>query len=181
MADSDHDKKLQIIKDNLKSYPDFPKKGINFYDVFSLLAEPATCSALLDLLSATVRRVCPDVDVFVGLDARGFLFGLPLATAFQRPFVPIRKKGKLPGRTASVTYQLEYGEDEFEIQADSISKGQKVVILDDLLATGGTLSAANTLVSGLGAAVCLNLVAIELAALSGRDRVASPVEAVLCL
>jgi len=184
MSASDDEKKvqkLQLIKDTLKSYPDFPKEGINFYDVFSLLAAPVTCRALLELLEARVRQVCPSVDVFVGLDARGFLFGLPLAMAFSRPFVPIRKRGKLPGKTASVSYKLEYGEDVFEIQADSISKGQKVVILDDLLATGGTLAAANSLVSNLGAEVCLSLVCIELAFLEGRKKVASPVETILTL
>jgi len=173
--------KLQLIKDNLQSYPDFPKKGIVFRDIFSVLAVPAASSALLSLLLSAVRAHCPDVQVIAGLDARGFLFGLPLAEALGKPFIPIRKKGKLPGPTHSVSYKLEYGEDVFEIKADSIAAGDKVVLVDDLLATGGTLEAANKLVALAGGSVGLNLVCLELVELKGRQRFSSPVHAVVPL
>lgn len=159
------------IKKSIKSYPDFPKSGIVFRDVFSILMKPDLSADLMVLLEEKITTLCPDVDVIVGLESRGFLFGMPLALTLKKPFVPIRKKGKLPGVLKSVTYSLEYGTDEFEAQSDSIKPGQKVVIVDDLLATGGTMGAACKLVSDMGGDVKLCLVCIELQDLKGREKV----------
>ncbi|KAF2358127.1 Adenine phosphoribosyl transferase [Trinorchestia longiramus] len=173
--------KLNNIATAIKSYPDFPKQGIQFWDIFSLLNIPSATSDLMSILQSRVKSECPKVDVFVGLESRGFLFGVLLASAFGKPFVPIRKKGKLPGSTKQVAFKLEYGEDIFEIQADSITPGQCVVIVDDLLATGGTLKAANDLVTSVGGNVGLNLICIELKELGGRSKVSSPAVSVLQL
>ncbi|XP_047735611.1 adenine phosphoribosyltransferase isoform X2 [Hyalella azteca] len=150
-------------------------------DIFSVLNTPSAARDLVSLLESHIHEKCPQVDVFVGLESRGFLFGLPLSTSFFKPFIPIRKKGKLPGKTKEVSFKLEYGEDVFEIQAESIKPGQCVVILDDLLATGGSLKAANELVSSMGGTVGLNLVCIELKDLQGRNNITSPVQSVLQL
>lgn len=129
------------------------------------------CTALKELLLDHIRRTCPDVDVIIGLDARGFLFGFMLAAELERGFVPIRKRGKLPGTCHSYEYKLEYGSDTFDIQANSIKPGQKVVIVDDLLATGGTLAAACHLVEQAGGVVQNIVVVIELISLNGRSKI----------
>ncbi|XP_037075656.1 adenine phosphoribosyltransferase-like isoform X2 [Pollicipes pollicipes] len=171
--------KIAILKNAIGSYPDFPKKGVLFRDVFGVLLQPAAFATLRDVLLARVRHLEPAPEAVVALDARGFLFGPLLALEFGLPFVPIRKRGKLPGAVKSVTYQLEYGQDTFEIQDGALAKGQNVLIVDDLLATGGTMAAACQLVSDVGASVVSCLVVIELRELRGRDKIAAPVHTVL--
>lgn len=161
---------LELIKQHIGEYPDFPKKGILFKDIFTALRNGAVCQAVKRLLVDHVRRACPDVEVIVGLEARGFLFSLLIAAELGVSCVPIRKKGKLPGECVQHEYQLEYGTDTFEIQKGSIVSGQKVLIVDDLLATGGTLDAANNLVQQVGGVVVQNVVIMELSTLGGRKK-----------
>jgi adenine phosphoribosyltransferase len=134
---------------------------------------------VIDLLFDAIKESAPGVEVIVGLESRGFLFGPILSQRLGIPFVPIRKKGKLPGELVSVAYQLEYGSDSFEAQKDSIEHGQKVLVFDDLLATGGTMKAACDLVEQLGALVSLCLVIVELVDLDGRKKVSRPVKSLL--
>lgn len=139
-------------------------------DIFTATTDGRVCAALKDLLVEHVQTTHPDVEVIVGLDARGFLFGFMLAAELGIAFVPIRKKGKLPGLCHSHQYKSEYGSDTFEIQADSIKAGQKVVIVDDLLATGGTLASACHLIAQSGGVVQEIVVLLELLSLRGRDK-----------
>lgn len=130
------------------------------------------CAALKELFLAHIKRECPDVEVVCGLEARGFLFGFQIAADLGIPFVPIRKKGKLPGELYSQEYALEYGTDKFEIQKNAIKSGQKVLIVDDLLATGGTMEAASRLIEKCGGQVAECLAVIELVGLNGRSKLA---------
>ena len=141
---------------------------INFRDIFGALADGPTCSALKELVLNYVKKNHPAIDVVVGLDARGFLFSFTIAADLGIGCVPIRKKNKLPGETFKVEYQLEYGSDVFEMQCDAIKNGQKVLIVDDLLATGGTLNAACQLVTKSGGVIDGCLVIMELTDLNGR-------------
>jgi len=163
--------KLQLVKDHIGTFADFPRPGIVFRDIFTALANGKVCSALKDLLIDHIRTSCSGIDVVVALDARGFLFGFMLAAELGIPFVPVRKKGKLPGKCLSHEYNLEYGTDVFEIQAKSITPGQKVVIVDDLLATGGSLKAACELIQQTGGIVTEIIVVIELKSLNGRSKI----------
>ncbi|XP_058065320.1 adenine phosphoribosyltransferase [Anopheles bellator] len=167
---SDQSAIVELIKKHIGEYPDFPKKGILFRDIFTALRHGEVCKAIKNVLLSYVREQCPDVQVIVGLEARGFLFSLLIAAELGISSVPIRKKGKLPGSCAQQEYVLEYGTDVFEIQKGSISSGQKVLIIDDLLATGGTMDAANKLVQQLGGIVAQNVVIIELTELGGRKK-----------
>src|SRR5215831_13772270 len=133
----------------IRDMPDFPKKGILFKDITPLLAEPAAFREAIRRMSTRVERP----EVVVAIESRGFLLGVALAMAWELPLVPARKFGKLPGRTVREVYSLEYGEDALEIQADALRKGQRVVIVDDLLATGGTAETTARLVEQLGARV----------------------------
>lgn len=142
-----------------------------FRDVFTALTNGAVCSAIRDLLTDHVRNSGIEVDAIVGLDARGFLFGFALAAELKLPFVPIRKKGKLPGKCLSYEYSLEYGSGILEMQESSLQAGQQVIIVDDLLATGGTLNGACELVKAVGATVAEIIVIIELLSLGGRKNV----------
>jgi len=173
------EKKLQELKKHISSYPEFPKPGILFRDMFSLLRNPEAFKDLKEVLIEVSRRNIPDAQVIVGLESRGFLFGTILAIELGLPFVPIRKPGKLPGQLNSVTYELEYGSDTFEIQKESIEPGQKVLILDDLLATGGSLKAACQLIESSGGVVAGCLVIMELVNLRGRDKIKQPVFSLL--
>ncbi|XP_063225218.1 adenine phosphoribosyltransferase isoform X2 [Bacillus rossius redtenbacheri] len=148
-------------------------------DIFSVLADPEASKKLHGLLIRHVRAKTPGVQAFVALESRGFLFGSVLALEFGVPFVPIRKKGKLPGAVYQETYQLEYGTDILEVQKDSITSGQKVVIVDDLIATGGTLEAGCRLVRRCGATVEQCLVIMELTALRGRAQVSADVHSLI--
>ncbi|XP_077982325.1 adenine phosphoribosyltransferase-like [Glandiceps talaboti] len=165
---------IQTVKECIRSFPDFPKPGINFRDIFPVLKDPKVFALLIDILADTIKTRVGQVDVIVGLEARGFLFGPMVAVKLGAAFVPIRKKGKLPGKCASVEYTLEYGKDIFEAQSDAIKEGQKVVIIDDLLATGGTMKAASKLVSDMGGEVTLCLVVIELIDLDGQSKLSHP-------
>lgn len=161
---------LELIKKHIGEYPDFPKKGILFKDIFTALRNGPVCQAIKRLLVNHIRETCPDVEVIVGLEARGFLFSLLIAAELGISCVPIRKKGKLPGECVQHEYKLEYGTDTFELQKGSIIRGQKVLIVDDLLATGGTMDAANQLVLQAGGIIVQDVVVMELTTLGGRKK-----------
>jgi adenine phosphoribosyltransferase len=160
------------LKDHIRQVPDFPKPGIQFYDVSTLLAHADAWAVTMGRLANAVRAHQPDL--LVGIESRGFLVAAPLAYALGKGFAMVRKKGKLPGKTIRHTYDLEYGTDTVEIQADAVARGQKVVVLDDLLATGGTLAAACTLLRNVGADVRGAACIIELTFLEGRKRLDVP-------
>ena len=161
------------LKQHIRSIPDFPKPGILFYDISTLLAHPQAWRATVERLAEAVRPQRPDL--LVGIESRGFLVAAPLAFAIGSGFAMVRKKGKLPGKTIRYTYDLEYGSDTIEIQADAIEPGQRVVVLDDLLATGGTMQAAVELVRRQGGTAVAGACIIELGFLEGRRRVEVPV------
>ena len=158
---------MKRIEDYIIAVPDFPKPGVLFRDITGILSDPDGLKLTLDAFYKTLENV--DFDVVVGLEARGFLFGVPIAEHFHKPFVPERKKGKLPRETVEVTYNLEYGTACMEIHKDAIKPGQRVVIVDDLLATGGTAKAAAHLVEKMGGKVECFAFVIELAGLKGRE------------
>ena len=156
------------VEEYIRSIPDFPEPGINFRDITSVLQDADGLQAPIDAMQALID---PDeVDVIAGTESRGFLFGAPIAYNLHKPFVLIRKKGKLPCATISKKYDLEYGTAEIEIHRDAVAPGQRVVIIDDLLATGGTLAACNALIEELGGVVAKNVFLIELAGLNGREK-----------
>ena len=161
------------LKQHIRSIPNFPKPGILFYDISTLLAHPQAWRATVERLAEEVRSHRPDL--LVGIESRGFLVAAPLAFAIGGGFAMVRKKGKLPGKTVRYSYDLEYGTDTIEIQEDAISPGQRVVIVDDLLATGGTMQAAVELVRRQGGTVVAGACIIELGFLNGRSRVEVPV------
>ncbi len=162
----------------IRSVPDFPRPGINFYDITPLLADPAGLAWSVELMVQPFRG--KHVDLVTGAESRGFIFGTAVARELSAGFVPIRKVGKLPAQTRRFEYALEYGTDALEIHNDSISPGQRVLVVDDVLATGGTLAACCELVRDLGGTVAAVVVLIELAALHGRERLAGcPVFSVL--
>lgn len=166
------------LKDHIRSHPDFPKPGILFYDIASLLNDPSALTFCFDELEGILRQWNPDV--IAGIESRGFLFAVPLAQRLGLPMMMIRKEGKLPGPTHGHTYDLEYGTDTVEIQQDALSAGQRVVILDDLLATGGTLAASVKLCETVGAKVVGCAVVIELPFLDGRRQINSPLHSLVC-
>jgi adenine phosphoribosyltransferase len=165
------------LKKHIRSIPDFPKPGILFYDISTLLAHPKAWHATIERMAETVKAYKPEV--LAGIESRGFLLAAPLALALGTGFVMLRKKGKLPGITVRHTYALEYGTDTIEVQADAVDKGKRVVLVDDLLATGGTMAAAVTLLEQVGAVVPAAACIIELTFLEGRKRLPVPVEALL--
>ena len=158
---------MKKLKEYIRSIPDFPEKGIIFRDVTSILMDADGLKLAIDELAKCVEGM--DFDVIAGAESRGFLFGMPLAYLLHKPFVPIRKKGKLPCETVEKTYDLEYGTATIEIHKDAIKPGDKVVLLDDLIATGGTMKAAAELVEELGGEVVEMLFLIELVDLKGRE------------
>ena len=158
---------MKRIEDFIIAVPDFPKPGVLFRDITGILSDPDGLKLTLDAFYKTLENV--DFDVVVGLEARGFLFGVPIAEHFHKPFVPERKKGKLPRETVEITYNLEYGTACMEVHKDAIKPGQRVVIVDDLLATGGTAKAAAHLVEKMGGKVECFAFVIELADLKGRE------------
>jgi adenine phosphoribosyltransferase len=160
------------LKDHIRSVPDFPKPGILFYDISTLLAHPDAWKTTVRRLSDALRPHEPEL--LVGIESRGFLVAAPLAYELRRGFAMVRKEGKLPGRTVRFTYDLEYGTDTIEIQEDAITPGQRVVVLDDLLATGGTMQAAIDLVRQRGGIVTAAACIIELGFLNGRSRIDVP-------
>jgi adenine phosphoribosyltransferase len=165
------------LKQHIRGIPDFPKPGILFYDISTLLAHADAWRATVGRLDETLRPYNPDL--LVGIESRGFLVSAPLAYSLGCGFVMVRKKGKLPGTTIPYTYDLEYGTDTIEIQADAIKPGQRVIVLDDLLATGGTLSAAIRLCRMVGGEVLAAACIIELAFLDGRKRINVPFSSVV--
>ena len=156
------------IKDHIRTIPDFPKPGINFYDISTLLAHADAWQVAMGRLAKTISRHQPDI--LAGIESRGFLVAAPLALKLGCGFTMVRKQGKLPGPTIAHEYDLEYGTDIVEIQEDAVESGQRVVVLDDLLATGGTLSASNELFRKIGAEVVGTACIIELTFLGGRQR-----------
>lgn len=165
------------LKEHIRSVPDFPKPGILFYDISTLLAHPAAWKATVDRLAEAIRPFRPDL--LAGIESRGFLTAAPLALELGLGFIMIRKKGKLPGPTVPYTYDLEYGTDTVEIQEGAVPAGSRVVILDDLLATGGTLHASVQLLRKVGARVTGGACIIELTFLEGRGKLDIPFEALI--
>ena len=160
------------IKDYIRGIPDFPAEGILFYDISTLLADADAWQVTMGRLAKDVSRHQPDI--LAGIESRGFLVAAPLALKLGLGFTMVRKQGKLPGATISHEYELEYGSDVIEIQEDAVEKGQRVVLLDDLLATGGTMAAAVALFRKVGAEVAGGACIIELAFLGGRDKLDIP-------
>ncbi|MCC5844785.1 MAG: adenine phosphoribosyltransferase [Verrucomicrobia bacterium] len=158
----------QILQDAIRDIPDFPKPGIVFKDITPILHDPVAYRAFIDLLIAEYKD--RNLDAIVAVDARGFLFGGALAYALGVSLVPVRKKGKLPFNTHEISYELEYGTATLEIHDDALSPGDRVLILDDLLATGGTVEATISLCKGLGAEVVGCAFLLELSFLGGRER-----------
>ncbi len=165
------------LKDHIRSVPDFPKPGILFYDVSTLISHPRAWRACVRRLADIVDGYEPDV--LVGIESRGFLTAAPLALELGLGFVMVRKKGKLPGPIIPHTYELEYGSDSIEIQEDAIKPGDRVVILDDLLATGGTLAASVELTRKVGGDVKGAVCIIELPDLQGRSKLDIPVDSLI--
>lgn len=159
---------MKKLEDYVLTIPDFPEKGIMFRDVTSVLQDADGLQLAIDTMQDMVKDL--DIDVVVGAESRGFIFGTPIAYNLHKPFVLIRKKGKLPRETISTTYDLEYGQATIEMHKDAIKPGQKVLVVDDLIATGGTTEAMIKLVEELGGEVVGIVVLMELAGLKGRDR-----------
>lgn len=159
---------MDELKRLIREIPDYPKPGILFYDLTTLLKDPAGFHSLVDKLCAHYNG--KKVDVVAGIEARGFIFAPALAYRLGAGFVPVRKPKKLPWKVSSVTYELEYGSDQLEIHQDAITAGQRVLLCDDLLATGGTAAAAVNLARQLGAEIAGAAFAVELKFLHGRDR-----------
>ena len=159
---------MKKLEEYVKSIPDFPEKGIIFRDVTSVLQDAEGLHLAIDQMQEKLEGV--DFDVGLGPESRGFIFGVPIAYNMHKAFVPVRKKGKLPRATISQTYDLEYGTATIEIHKDAIQPGQKVVIIDDLIATGGTTEAIIKMVEELGGEVVKIVFLMELAGLKGRER-----------
>jgi adenine phosphoribosyltransferase len=162
------------LKDHIRSIPDFPKPGILFYDISTLLAHPDAWQVAMGRMASLISKHQPSL--LAGIESRGFLLAAPLALKLGCGFVMLRKRGKLPGATVGLDYDLEYGTDRIEIQQDAIQPGQRVVVVDDLLATGGTMAAGIKLLRNVGAEVPAAGALIELTFLHGRRRLDVPVE-----
>jgi adenine phosphoribosyltransferase len=162
---------MDDLKKLIREIPDYPKPGILFYDLTTLLKDPGGFHSLVDKLCEHYNG--KKVDIVAGIEARGFIFAPALAYRLNAGFIPVRKPKKLPWKTASVTYQLEYGSDQLEIHEDAVRPGQRVLLCDDLLATGGTASAAINLVRKLGGEVAGAAFAVELSFLNGRSKLPS--------
>lgn len=167
------------IEEYVLSIPDFPEPGIIFRDITSVIQDADGLQLAINSMQAKIDP--NEVDVIAGTESRGFIFGAPIAYNLHKPFVLIRKKGKLPRQTVSKEYALEYGTAEIEMHTDAVKPGQRVVVIDDLLATGGTMEACNQLVEELGGKVVKDLFLIELAGLKGREKLNGyEVESVIC-
>jgi adenine phosphoribosyltransferase len=161
---------MDELKARIRNIPDFPKAGILFYDITTLLQEPVGFRLAIDAVALPFKN--QGIDVVVGIESRGFIFGAAVADRIDAGFIPVRKPGKLPSKTIRESYALEYGTDSLEMHADAVRNGQRVLIVDDLLATGGTARATLNLVKQLGGQVHGLAFLIELLALKGRDRLA---------
>ena len=159
---------MEYLKKLIRHVPDFPKKGILFYDITTLLRDPGGLREALDGLTTPFREKA--IDLVVGIESRGFILGAAMAEKLGAGFVPIRKPGKLPSATITQSYELEYGSDTLEIHQDAVKEGQRILIVDDLLATGGTACAANDLVRKAGGNVIGMAFLVELEFLKGRER-----------
>ena len=159
---------MKKLEDYVVTIPDFPEPGIMFRDITSVIQDPAGLKLAVDGLTDLVKGL--DFDLVIGPESRGFIFGVPVAYLLGRGFIPVRKKGKLPRETVSQKYDLEYGQAEVEIHKDAVKPGQKVVIVDDLIATGGSAEAAAKLVEKLGGQVVRMVFVMELAGLEGRKK-----------
>ena len=167
----------EVVAASLRDIPDFPKPGVVFKDITPLLADPDALAAVIADIAA---RHEGSIDLVAGVEARGFVLGAALAHAMGVGFIPVRKAGKLPGRTASISYDLEYGSATIEVHADDIAQGHRVLLVDDVLATGGTAVAAWDLLTGVGADVVGFEVVVDLSFLGGRARLGErPVHAIL--
>lgn len=164
----DGDARLRYARGLVRNVPDFPQKGILFKDITTLLADPKATAIVIDAL--TERFIGQGIDAIVGIESRGFIFGGALAARLNTSFIPVRKPGKLPASVDRVSYTLEYGTAELEMHKNSLREGAKVVIVDDLLATGGTAAAAAQLVRNQGAQVAAFAFVIELSFLDGKDK-----------
>lgn len=170
---------MKKIEDYVRSIPDFPEPGIIFRDVTSILQDPDGLQLSIDLIQKKLEGL--DFDVIAGTESRGFIFGMPVAYNLHKAFVPVRKKGKLPCETISKEYALEYGTATIEMHKDAVRPGQKVVVIDDLIATGGTIEAAIQMIEELGGQVVKVVFLMELAGLNGREKLAGyDVESVIC-
>ncbi|MDE8347130.1 MAG: adenine phosphoribosyltransferase [Acidocella sp.] len=165
------------LKEHIRGIPDFPKPGILFYDISTLLRHADAWAVAMGRMSSCVRAYHPTV--LAGVESRGFLLAAPLALQLGCGFVMLRKRGKLPGPTVGLDYALEYGTDRIEIQADALAPGARVVVVDDLLATGGTMAAGIQLIRNVGAEVVAAASLIELSFLGGRERLDVPFEALV--
>lgn len=176
---------IEYIKSFLAIYQDFPKKGVAFCDIFPLFRNPLAFEALVThLVHHIVSDVIPNspnkkIDVVVALDSRGFLLGPVIALRLGAAFVPVRKPGKLPGECSRAAFEKEYGTDEFEMQINAISPGQTVVIVDDIIATGGSAAAAGDLVTKQGGKLLQHLFIAELTSLKGRDKLSAPAYSII--
>lgn len=170
LSPADRQAALTQVSRLVRSVPDFPAPGILFRDITPVLHDALALDAAVRLHLDCIDDLQGKIDRIVGIESRGFLFGMAIAHALGAGFVPVRKPGKLPAPTVHQTYALEYGQDRLHMHADAVSPGDRVLIVDDLLATGGTALAASQLVEGLGGQVVACLFLIELAALGGRDR-----------
>src|SRR5215207_2732714 len=159
---------MENLKKLIREVPDFPKPGINFYDITTLLKDPTGLEETIDALTEQCRGM--DIDTVIGVESRGFIFATPLAYQLGAGFVPVRKPKKLPAECVSVSYDLEYGQDTLEIHKDAIGQGHRILIADDLLATGGTARAVIDLVEGLGGVVAGLVFVVELEFLPGRKK-----------
>ena len=170
---------MKKIEEYVRSIPDFPEPGIIFRDITSILQDADGLALAIDSMQDCLDGV--DFDLVVGSESRGFIFGMPIAYNLHKPFIPVRKKGKLPCETISQTYDLEYGSAAVEMHKDAVKPGQKVVIVDDLIATGGTVEACVKMVEALGGEVVKIVFLMELAGLKGRERLKDyDVASVIC-
>ena len=164
---------MDYLKQKIRTIPDFPKPGILFRDITTLLADPEEFDSVIDLFEEHYHE--EQIDLVVGIESRGFIIGAPLALRLGKGFIPVRKAGKLPGPTHRVEYELEYGTDLVEVHQDAIESGSRVLMVDDLLATGGTMEGSSRLVEKAGGIITGYAFVIELIDLKGRNRLDKPV------
>lgn len=172
MTTPDHEASLALLRAKVRAIPDFPSPGILFRDITPVLADPIAFATAVELHVHHVADIAGAIDLVVGMESRGFLFGSVLAHRLDLGFVPARKPGKLPASTIEESYALEYGNNVLQMHADALGRGARVLIVDDLLATGGTAAATAKLVERLGGEVVACLFLIELEGLAGRERLA---------
>tara|TARA_B100000945_G_scaffold118303_1_gene94036 strand:+ start:227 stop:748 length:522 start_codon:yes stop_codon:yes gene_type:complete len=164
---------MDYLKQKIRTIPDFPKSGILFRDITTLLADPEAFKSVIDQFIEHYRK--EQIDLVVGIESRGFIVGAPLALGLDKGFIPVRKAGKLPGPTHGVEYNLEYGTDLVEVHKDAIEKGSRVLMVDDLLATGGTMEGSSKLIEKAGGIITGYAFVIELIDLKGRSKLDKPV------